>query len=110
MIDFGASTNVISLKVMKHLGLKTNRPYVNVCGIDSKKFKVYGLIEDVEFYLVDFPHIIILINIVVIDVPYSWGMLVLMIWATTISGFLNMDLTYDYILMEDGTFEFLYNR
>jgi hypothetical protein len=51
MLDSGASTNVMSLKVMKQLGLKTTRPYGNVCGIDSRKVKVYGLIEDVEVYL-----------------------------------------------------------
>jgi hypothetical protein len=110
MLDSGASTNVMSLKVMKQLGLKTTRPYGNVCGIDSKKVKVYGLIEDAEFYLVDFPHISILMNIVVIDVPDAWGMLLSRSWATTLGGFLSMDLTHAYIPMEDGTFEVLYNR
>jgi hypothetical protein len=68
MLDSGASTNVMSLKVMEQLGLKTTHPYGNVCGIDSKKVKVYGLIEDVEVYLHDFPHISLIMNIVVIDV------------------------------------------
>ena len=57
MLDSVASTNVISLKVMKKLGLNTTHPYGNVCGIDSNKVKVYGLIDDVEVYLSDFPHI-----------------------------------------------------
>jgi hypothetical protein len=56
MLDFEASTNMMSLKVMKQLGLKTTCIYGNVCGIDSKKVKVYGLIEDVEFNLEYFPH------------------------------------------------------
>jgi hypothetical protein len=43
MFDLGASANVISLKVMKHLGLKTTQPYGNVCGIDSKKVKFLGV-------------------------------------------------------------------
>jgi hypothetical protein len=42
---------VMFLKVMKKLGLKTTRPYGNVCGVDSRKVKVYGLIEDVDVYL-----------------------------------------------------------
>jgi hypothetical protein len=45
MLDSGASTNMMPLKVMKQLGLRTTHPYGNVCGIDSKKVKVYGLIE-----------------------------------------------------------------
>jgi hypothetical protein len=60
--------NVMSLKVMEQIGLKTSRPYGNVCGIDSKRIKVYGLCEHVEVFLIDFPHISLLMNIVVIDV------------------------------------------
>jgi hypothetical protein len=41
MLDSRASTNVMSLKVMKQLGLQTTRPYGNVCGIDSKRVKFY---------------------------------------------------------------------
>jgi hypothetical protein len=72
MLDSRASTNVISLKVMEQLGLKTTQPYGNVCGIDSKKVEVYGHCEDIEAYLIDFPHINLIMNIVVIDVPDAW--------------------------------------
>jgi hypothetical protein len=75
MLDYGASANVMSLKVMEQLGLKTTRTYGNICGIDSKRVKVYGLCEDVEVFLIDFPHFILVMNIVVIDVLNSWGML-----------------------------------
>ena len=68
MLDYGASINVMSLKVMEQLGLKMTYPYGNICGIDSKRVKVYGLCEDVEVFLIDFPHISLLMNIVVVDV------------------------------------------
>ena len=104
MLDFGASTNVMSLNVMKQLGLKTTRPYGNVCDNDSKKVKVYGLIEYAEFYLVDFPHISILMNIVVIDVLDTWSMLLSRIWATTLGGLLSIEHTHAYIPMDHGIF------
>jgi hypothetical protein len=47
MLYFGASKNIMSLKVMEQLGLKMNQPYGNVCGIYSKRVKVYGLCENV---------------------------------------------------------------
>jgi hypothetical protein len=72
MLEFGASTNVMSLKIMEQLGLNTTQTYKNVCGIDFKKVKVYRLCEDVEVYLIDFPHIGLIMNIVVIDVPDAW--------------------------------------
>jgi hypothetical protein len=109
MLDFEASTNVMSLKVMKQLGLKTNRPYGNVCDVNSKNVKVYGLIEYVEVYLQDFPYISLIMNIVVIDVPDAWGMILSISWASTLNGFLSMDLTHAHIPMGDGNFEILYN-
>jgi hypothetical protein len=110
MLDSGASANVISLKVMKQIGLKTTRPYENICGIDSRKVKILRVSEDVEVFLIDFPHISILMDILVIDVPYSWGMILSRIWSTALEGFLSMDLTHAHIPMGDGTFQILYNR
>jgi hypothetical protein len=110
MLDSEASTNVMSLMVMKQIGLKTTRPYGSVCGIDSKKVKVYGLIEDVEVYLHDFPHISLIMNIMVIVVSNAWVMLLSRIWVVTLGSFLSMDLTHEHIPMGDGTFEILYSR
>jgi hypothetical protein len=69
MHDSGASANVMPLKVIKQLGLKTTRPYDNDCGIDSRRVEVLGVCEDVEVFLIDFPHINVLMDILVIDVP-----------------------------------------
>jgi hypothetical protein len=101
MLDSGASTNVMSLKVMEQLGLKTTRPYGNVCGIDFKRVKIYRLCEDIEVFLIDFPHINLLLNIVVIDVS---GILLLGSWSFSLGVFLSMDLTHAHIPMGDGTF------
>jgi hypothetical protein len=75
MLESVASTNVTSLKVMEQLGLKTTRAYGNVCGIDSKKVNVYKLCEDVEVSLINFPHINLIMNTMVIDVPNSCRLL-----------------------------------
>jgi hypothetical protein len=100
----------MSLKVMEQLGLKTTRPYGNVCGIDSKRVKVFGVCEDVEVFLIDFPHISLLMDIVVIDVLDAWGMLLSRSWSSSLGGFLSMILTHAYIPMGYGTFEILYSR
>jgi hypothetical protein len=111
MLDFGASTNVMPLKVMKQLGLQTNRPYGNVCGIDSKRDEDYSLIEDLKVYnLHVFPHIDISMNVVVIDVLDAWGMLFSRSWSTTLGVFINMDLTHAHIPMGEWTFDILYSQ
>ena len=68
MMDSGASTNIMSLKLMEQLGLRMTQPYGNVCIVDSKRAKAYGLFDNVEVFLIDFPHIILLRNVLVIDV------------------------------------------
>jgi len=109
MLVSGDSTNLMYLNAMEQLGLKTTHPYGNVCSIDSKRVKVYGIIEDVEVYLHDFPHISIIMNIVFIDVLDAWGMLLSRGWVVALGGFLSMDLTHAHIPMGDGTFEILYS-
>ena len=76
MIDSGASTNVMPLTVMKRLGLKTTRPYKNVCAIDSREIIVLGLTKDLNVNLAVYPNISALMHIVVIDVPESWCVLI----------------------------------
>jgi hypothetical protein len=109
MMDSRASTNVMSLKVMEQLFLKMTQTYGNVYGIYSKRVKVYGLCDNVEVFLIYFPHINLLMNIVVIDVLDAWGMLLLRSWFAALGGFLSTDLTHAHIPMGDGTFEILYS-
>jgi hypothetical protein len=105
VLDSEASTNVMSLKVMEQLGLKTTRPFGNVCGIDSWRVKVFGVCEDVEVFLIDFPHINLLMDISVIDVLDAWGILLLRTWSSALGGFLSMSLTHAYIPMGNNTYE-----
>ena len=44
MLDSGASSNVITRKVMEQLNLRITRPYHNVCAMDAKEVDVVGII------------------------------------------------------------------
>jgi hypothetical protein len=69
MLDSGASSNVMTWKVMEQLNLKISRPYHNVCAMDSREIKVHGLIKDLQVWLAVYPDITVLMDVVVIDVP-----------------------------------------
>ena len=56
------------------------------------------------------PHNIIFMEILVINVPYVWGMLLSRSWSSALRGFLSMDLAHAHIPMGHGTFQILYNR
>jgi hypothetical protein len=49
-------------------------------------------------------------DVVVIDVPDAWGMLLSRKWVTTLGGSIQMDLSYATIPTYDGTFVTLYRN
>lgn len=75
MLDSGASASVMTKRVMEQLNLRVSIPYYNICAMDSKKIEVHGLIKDLQVHLLVYPDIMIVMDIVVVDVPDAWGML-----------------------------------
>lgn len=100
----------MSLKVMNRLGLKVTRPYRNVCGINSRAILVCGLIKEPKFILATYLDIYLLMDVVVIDVPHSWGMLLYKKWVATLGGILQMDFSYATIITLEGDFFTLYRE
>jgi hypothetical protein len=49
-------------------------------------------------------------NVVVIDIPDAWGMLLSREWETTLGGSLQMDLSYATIPHPEGGFVTLYRE
>jgi hypothetical protein len=103
MLDTGAGANMMSLKVMQQMGLKVTRPYKNVCGFESKSVPTHGVIENIEVRLKEFPEKIVYIDIIVVDVPDVWGMLLSRKFGAMIGGSLEMDLTFLRLPLKDGT-------
>jgi hypothetical protein len=102
MLDSGASSNVMTKKVMEQLNLRISRPYHNICAMDSKTIEVHGLIKGLQVHLVAFPDIQIEMDIVVIDVPDAWGMFLSRKTTADLGGSIQMDLTYATIPTPDG--------
>jgi hypothetical protein len=103
MLDTGAGANMMYLKVMQQMGLKVTRPYKNVCGIESKYVPTHGVIENIEVRLKEFPEKIVYIDIIVVDVPDVWGMLLSRNFGAMIGGSPEMDLTFLQLPLKDGT-------
>ena len=62
--------------------------------MDSQTIEVFGLIKDLQVFLKAFPDITIEMDIVVIDVPDVWGMLINRKSAADLGGSIQMDLSY----------------
>jgi hypothetical protein len=100
MLDFELSNNMTSLKVMNQLGIKVTGPYANVCRFESNGIKVYGLMKGLVVHLVDYPYFPIIMDVLVVDVPVTWGMILSREWDATLGRSLQIDLSYATIPVE----------
>ena len=110
MLDSGAGANMMSLMVMQQLGLKVTRPYRNVCGFESKAIPTHGVVENVEICLKEYPEKVIHIDIVIVDIPDVWGMLLSRKFASMLGGTLEMDLSFIEFTLKDGIIGRLLNE
>jgi len=62
------------LSVMRDLGLQVTSPYGNTFGLDSKEVQVHGLIKDLKVQLNAYHDISVLMDVVVLDIPPTYGM------------------------------------
>jgi len=74
MLDLGAKVNVMPLRVMEQLELKPSRQFNNICGMDARPVELKGIIENLNMRLVAYLEIEINMNVLVLDIPDTWGM------------------------------------
>jgi hypothetical protein len=110
MLDTGEGANIMPFKVMHQLGLKVTHPYMNICGFESKAIPTHGVVENVEIFLKECLEKVIHIDIVIVDVPYVWGMLLSRKFASLLGGTLEMDLSFIELPLKNGIIDRLVNE
>jgi hypothetical protein len=86
---------------MDELGIDITRSYKDLFSFDSRKVKCLGLIKDLIVSLSQIPSKNMIMDVVVVDIPPKFGMLLSRSWATNLKGTLQMDMPYDTIPMFD---------
>ena len=74
--------------ITERMNLDITRPYKDLFSFDSNQVKCLGLIKDLCVTLVQCPANIILMDIVVVDIPPKYGMLLSRSWGEKLRGFL----------------------
>ena len=95
---------------MDELGLEITKNYNDLYSFDSMKVKCLGVIKDLVVTLFELPMKSVVMDIVVIDVPPKFGMLLLRSWIKILGGTLKMDLTYATIPLFGGDHRRLYRE
>jgi hypothetical protein len=93
-MDSGASHNLMPKIVMEEIGLDVTKTYHDLYSFDSRKVKCLGVIKDLVVSMFQLPIKSVVMDIVVVDVPPKFGMLLSRSWIKILGGTLQMDLSY----------------
>ena len=96
--------------VMDEIGLSITKPYHDLFSFDSRKVKCLGLIKDLAVNLTQLPSKSVMMDIVVVDIPPKFSLLLSRSWSKRLGGTLQMDLTYATIPMFGGKTKRLYRE
>jgi hypothetical protein len=110
LMDSGASHNLIPKTIMEELGLEVTRAYHDLYSFDSRRVQCLGVIKDLVVTLFQLPMKSVVMDIVVVDVPPKFGMLLSRSWIKRLGATLQMDLTYATIPVFGGEHRRLYRE
>jgi ribonuclease HI len=110
LMDSRASHTIMPKSIMDELGLEVTKTYHDLYSFDSRKVKCLGVIKDIVVTLFQLPMKSILMDIIVVDVPPKFGMLLSRSWIKILWGTLHMDLSYAIILVFGGENRILYRE
>jgi len=91
MVDLGASFNVMPLKVCEKLNLKLEESDIQIIQLDRTRVKVIGELNNVLIRFSSNPKVHQTIDIIVVDIPYTYGMLLSRDWFVVLNGYFTID-------------------
>ena len=94
MLDLGASQKLIPRRIMDQIGLDVTRPYKDLFSFDSNQFKCMGLIKDLVISLAQILTKTLVMDVVVVDIPSKFEMLLSISWEAKLKGVLQMDMSH----------------
>jgi hypothetical protein len=86
MMDFGASSNVIPFKVCEKLNVKPEQSDIQIIQLDRTKVKVIGELKNILIRMSSNPKIHQTIDIIVVDILDTYGMLLRKIGLLHLKG------------------------
>jgi hypothetical protein len=94
LVDTGVTNNIMPLAVMDALGMSFTKYYEtgeSIFAIDSRTVPAYGGIKYFYAWITIAPHIITVFNIVVVDIPPTYGVVLGRYWMSMIDGYMMND-------------------
>ena len=90
-MDSGASSNVIPLKVCDKLNVKPEQFDIHIIQLDRTKVKVIGELKKVLIMMFANPKVHQTIDIIVVDIPDNYGMILIRYWSAMLNAYFATD-------------------
>jgi hypothetical protein len=91
LVDSGASSNVMPLSICKKLNATPTKSDTHIIQLDRTKVKVIGELKDVMIQIASNPKFHQVIDIIIVDIPEAYGMLLRRDWSEKLHGYFSMD-------------------
>jgi len=91
LVDFGVSSNMMPLAICNKLVVIPLKSDKHVIQLDRTQVKVMGELKDVMIRIVTHPKFVQVIDIIVIDIPDAYGLLLGRYWSEKMNGYFNID-------------------
>jgi ribonuclease HI len=105
LVDNDVTNNIIPVAVMEALGMNYTKYYETgeiIYAIDSRQVPTYGEIEDFYAWITTTPHIITIFNIIVVDLPPTYGVFLGRYWSSMIGRYIMNDGSCMILLGKEG--------
>jgi hypothetical protein len=97
LIDSRASSNVMTLSICKKLNVISLKNDKHIIKLDKTQVKVIGELKDVMIIMVTHPKKFQVIDIIVVDIPESYGLQLNQYWSKKFNGYFSTDWAHLYI-------------
>jgi hypothetical protein len=91
LVDSGASSNVFPLSICKKLNADPLKSDKHVIQLDRTQVKFMGEFKDVMIRMETHPKCVQVIDIIVVDIPESYGFLLSRYWSEKLNGYFSTD-------------------
>jgi hypothetical protein len=91
LVDSGVSSNVMPLAICNKLGVVPLKSDKHVIQLDRTQVKVMGELKDVMIRIMTHPNFVQVIDIIVVDIPEAYGLLLSRDWSENINGYFSTD-------------------
>ena len=87
LVGYWVSSNVMPLAVCNKLGVVPLKSDKHVIQLDRTQVKVMGELKDVMIKIATHPNFVQVIDIIVVDIPEAYGLLLSRDWSKNLNGY-----------------------